>query len=539
MIRCIVCGLLLLWLQSQPLEAAPLVVYETEPLPKVTHPLLLGSSLPAVHLSALTTLRAAAIDGVKNRLVLTVFSELRRRDNRRYDLLLKSDIQWSDGQPFTARDVEISFKRVVEAAGSESAPADVRILARSLYLIESIEALETNRAQVIFRQTTHPHEVLSFLALLPLTSASVTVANLNKPGIPTLGPYTVVGAESNKIILRSNSKYYLGAPKTPSIELLRVSEEELRQRLNEDGSSDFAPRVPTSMLTELKKNGTIVLRPVDTRRLTYLGYNRVTGSCFDSAPGLRMAIASLIDRQGIQDSLLDVNGAGRLLNGPFSAGSAFNDPQIEAPAYSPPLGIQYLTDNQYRRVGESWRGPSGQALTIRLLVYEAVQNHARISGLIKEQLGQEGIDVIVKVIGRDELLGLLSRPRGDYDMILHEWVLDRGEDIFELFHSRGVYNFLNYSNPLVDERLELERRAALQESQVLYLREVHRLLSRDPVGIFLWQSSDIAAFRTDIQKVPPLDNYFFFQDIHLWDNGSGDGSSDPAPSAPEVRSNQK
>lgn len=539
MIRCFFAGLLLLLLQSLPLAAAPLVVYETEPLPKATHPLLLGSSLPAVHLSALTTLRASAVDGVKNRLVLTVFSELRRKDNRRYDLLLKPDIHWSDGQLFAARDVEASFKRVVEAAGSESSSADVRILARALYLIESIEALEPNRAQIIFRQTTHPHEVLSFLALLPLTPASVSLANLGKPGTPTLGPYSVVEVEPKKITLRSNSKYYLGAPKIPSIELFKVTEDELRQKLAEEGSSDLAPRILTSMISDLKKNGSMVLRPVDTRRQTYLGYNRAPGSCFEATPGLRLAIASLIDRQGIQDSLLDVNGGGRLLNGPFSAGSAYNDPQIEAPAYSPPLGIQYLTDNQFRRVGESWRGPSGQALTIRLLVYDAVQNHVRISSLIKEQLSQEGIDVIVKVIDRDELTALLSRPRGDYDMILHEWVLDRGEDIFELFHSRGVYNFLNYSNARVDERLELERRAALQESKVLYLREVHRLLSQDPVGIFLWQSSDIAAFRTDIAKVPPLDNYFFFQDVHLWDNGSGDANVDSASPGPEVRANQK
>lgn len=512
-------------------QAQVLQVYDTGNEPATLHPLFLGYSRQGLLLSSLITERAARIDASKNQLTLSIFESSTQKSQQRYELKLRPDLKWSDGTIMSAQDVENSFTRLSRLASSGSTPA-VEALFNSLSLVERIEAIDAERVQVMFRLPVQSNEVTTLIALLPILPAAASDEVLTKPNAPVSGPFIVKSVSEKDIQLEANPHYYLGKPKYEKLTLNFINLDQLQALVNNEGSSEVVVRLPSKLLSSLKKSPNVILRPLNARRIVYLGFNRNYGSIFEEFPDLRAAISSFVDRQGLKDGLKDLAGGGPLISSPFGYSSAFNDPEVESIPYSPAVGSSRLQDVGFRRVGETYRTEKGRNLKLRILVYEGVQNYDVIISLLKEQLEREGITVESQTINESELQALFRNKSGNYDMILHEWMLDDGEEILDLYHSKAPYNFLSYKNSALDERLLLERRASLSNSKLLYRREMHRIISRDLPAIYLWQTFDFAAFRPDIQDAPPLDGYFFFRDVHLWKSGK-DQSSLLLPMRPE------
>lgn len=506
---------LLVCLLAETAFARPLIVYERGDCPPNLHPMLLGSSQEGVRLSGLISERVSRLNPRNNRLELNLFSTVETRSATRYDLTLKPEARWSTGEPLTAADVENSFKRLQNLTASKNGET-ARSLLNTMALVERFEALENGKVMVVFRLPVQMEEVTSWIAMLPVVPAKLSDEDLSKPGFQTAGPFILTERKGNTLFLKANPQYHLGAPKIKSMEIRYSSGNEQEALLANEGQSEIITRVSSSKLLSIKKNATFTIRPVNTRRIVYLGFNRVLGSIFELKPELRSAVASFIDRQGIIDALKEVGGGGPLLTGPFGYSSIYNDPEVEPIPYSLTVAASRLSDLGYRRVGDNYRSETGQTLRMRILIYDGVQNYELIGSLLKEQLEREGIPVEQKIVSRPELLKLLREPSGSFDMILHEWILDEGEEIFDIYHSNGTLNYLRYANRALDERLNLERRAALQKSRLLYRQEMHRIMSRDLPAVFLWQAQDYAAIREDVANIPPLDGYFFFADIHLW-----------------------
>lgn len=514
--------------------ARPLVVYERGDVPSVLHPMLLGGSQEGVRLSGLISERVSRLNPRNNRLELNLFTNIEARSGTRFDLTLKPELRWSNGEPLTAIDIENSFKRLQNLAGFKNGET-ARSLLNTMALVERFEALENGKVMVVFRLPVQLEEVTSWIAMLPVVPSKLSDEDMNKPASFTAGPYLLMERKNNTLVLKANPQYHLGVPKIKSIEIRYNSSADQDALLANEGQSEIITRIPSAKLLSIKKNATFTIRPVNTRRIVYLGYNRVLGSIFELKPELRSAVASFIDRQGILDALKEVGGGGPLLTGPFGYSSIYNDPDVEPITYSLSVAASRLSDLGYRRVGDNYRSDTGQTLRIRMLIYDGVQNYDLVANLLKEQLEREGIPVELKTISRDELVKLLREPSGNYDMILHEWVLDEGEEIFDIYHSNGTLNYLRYGNRSLDERLVLERRAALQKSRMLYRQEMHRIMSRDLPAVFMWQAQDFTAIREDVSNVPPLDGYFFFADIHLW---SLEGDDEQSLVLPQGQSSQ-
>jgi ABC-type transport system substrate-binding protein len=510
-----------------------MVVYEQGSLPAKVHPFLLSSSPQELRLSALITERAAHVDASRNMLVLSLFQDPKSRGPRAWELSLKPGLKWSDGSPLTASDVATSFSRLVQMAqAEENPPLDAQVLARSLFLVKRIDVESPEKALFVFRQPVQPYELPAILAMLPIVPSTQTDAQLAGAGAVTCGPFMVQKIEKGLIELKANPYYYLGAPHIEGIEIRRVTPQELDAALVNEGSGQFAVQVPTSMLADLRKKPDLILKPANTRRMLYLGFNEREGSRFYDLPELKLAIASLIDRQALQDAVPDGGESRPLLTGPYSPDSPYADPLVEATPFSVPIAVQRLSQLGFRRVGETYKDAQGKPLRLRLLVSDAVPSADMMGKVIDEQLKREGIGVEIIRASAEDMRQIIQRPGGSFDLVLHQWLLDEGQDLYEIFHSKGLYNFLGFANTSVDERLVLDRHASLPESRVLYRREIHRILSREMPMVFLWELHDITVFRSDIEHVPPLDPYFVFRDVHRWTVGgevSVSGDAAPAP----------
>ncbi len=506
-------------------SAAEMVVYERAPLPASMHPFTLMHSRQGVHLSALLTERMSRLDTARNQLVLNFVSRVEKLSSREYDLVLQAGLRWSDGSDFTAEDIAGSLVRLRDMASAEAPPASALLLSRPLLLVDRATAMSKDRVRFRFRKPVNEPELPSLMALLPVIPAKQTNRELSGPGAVTCGPYVVKEVGKDFVKLEANPFYFLGRPKIDTVVVRAVSEEELSKVLFSEGSGEVAVQVPLEHLQRYEKRADLVVRPANTRRILYLGFNRRQGSAFAREPDLRMVLASIINPQAIDASVPRLGLERALVTGPFARGSPYADPDITATPVSSAMASRRLADLGYRRIGERYRDAAGRVLSFKLLVCASVYEGELIARVMREELERMGIELEVEPIDENRFRRLLRQPSGDYDLILHEWTFDVGEDIYEVYHSRGVYNFLGYSNPKVDERLELARWAALPESRIMYRREVHRLFIADMPALFIWDTHDVVVFRSDVEHVPPLDPYFLFRDVHLWTVGKeGDAS---------------
>ncbi len=510
---------------SSVAQGSEMVVYERAPLPQNVHPFLLLQSKQGVHLSALITERLSRLDAARNELVLTFVDRVEERSKRAYDLVLKEGLQWSDGSPLTAEDVAGSLVRLRDMASWDNPPVSALLLTRMLSLVERAEVVDRGTVRFHFRKPVNKPELPTLLAFLPVIPAKQTNKVLSGPGAVTCGPYVVKEVGEEQMRLEANQYYYLGKPRIDAVVIRGVDDEEVSKILFTEGTGEVAVNVPLKYLDRYKKRADLVIRPANTRRILYLGFNMQPGSLFARQPDLRMVVASIVNPRAVDTSVPRMGLDRSLVTGPFAQDSPYADPDVVPIPVSAAMASRRLADLGYRRVGERYRNARGQPLSFRLWVCSSVFEGDLIAKVIGEELERAGIGLEVETIDEKRFRSLLAGPRGDYDLILHEWMFDEGEDIFEVYHSRGLYNFLGYSNSKVDERLALGRWAALPETRVMYRREIHRLFMVDMPALFFWDTHDVVVFRSDVAHVPPLDPYFLFRDVHLWTVGeAGDAS---------------
>jgi peptide/nickel transport system substrate-binding protein len=94
----------------------------------------------------------------------------------------------------------------------------------------------------------------------------------------------------------------------------------------------------------------------------------------------------------------------------------------------------------------------------------------------------------------------------DFDVATLSWSSpDEVVDLYQIFHSSQAAqgsNYVGYSNPGVDRRLEQIRRAFDPAARAVLEREVHRLLFDDQVYLFLTLRPQLDAVKARVRAAP-------------------------------------
>jgi peptide/nickel transport system substrate-binding protein len=406
---------------------------------------------------------------------------------------LRKGIRFHDGAPFSSKDVIASFKRVLTDKESLQAP--------NLRNIREMDAPDDFTFVVTLKK---PHaNALENINNRVIMSKAAAEKMGEADGSPIgTGPFKFVSWErSGQFVLRRNENYWGQPAKIQEVIYKAIKEDAARIAALEAGQADIISNIPPHEVARLKANPRLRVQPVQGLRPIFL----VLSPAYKPLDNVkvRRAITHAIDRERIIKHILEGNAYP--LSGLVGSHVFGYDPGAKAFSYDPQKAKQLLNEAGFPNGFEiEYYSPTGRYPKDR-----------EVALVIVEQLSKVGINAILKT--PEWSIFNTDYKNGKYPMYLtgRGSLIDADTLFHQYFRTGTTKRVLGYSNPKLDEILDLEQQTFDVKKREKLLNEAHRIILEDAPAIPLWNSMDVYAHRADIVWSAPPDEKVHLKQAHL------------------------
>ena len=451
-------------------------------------------------------------------------------DDTTWRFHLRKGVKFSNGTPFTARDVIYSICRIPLVKDSPSPfttntkpIAEMKAEDDNTLLIKTVSPdplTPVNLAQVAIVSasalgTTGPitfgREACEGLAAVP------QAPEFNKPEIAVgTGPYKLVSyTRGDRIVLERNDGYWGGKPQWDKVIIRPITSDAPRVAALLAGDVDMIENPPVQDLDRIKKANFKVVQGL-SNRLIYLhmdqdgdapGMTSPTGKNPFLDPKVRAAISKAINRKAIVDRIMGgmAQGAGELLPYPM-----FGTLNREPEAYDADAAKKLMVEAGYPEGFEVVLGTPNDRYV----------NDEKISQAVAQMLARIGIKVKVEAATASQFFS--KRNKQDYPFYLSGWSAATGDTssplvtlvaTFDKANGRGTTNAGRYSNPKMDALL-IEAMRTIDDGKRAELLKQAQTIVLDDHGILPLHFEVTAwAFKQDIDYKPRTDQYTLAFDV--------------------------
>lgn len=393
-----------------------------------------------------------------------------------YTYELRKGVTFSDGKPFTAKDVVFTYETILDKKTNNAAKTE----------LDALKSVEAKGDDAVVFHLKYPYAPFAERTVLPIAPQHVageqdvnTGAFTTKP-IGT-GPYELVKwSKGEKIVFKANPGYWGGAPKIKNFTMAIIKDDDVRATRLRTGDLDGAI-LPPNLAKTFASDGakkTYAAKTFDYRVVTLPTGNKVAG---DTA--VRRALDVGVDRKAMVDSILE--GAGKEAYGPVPTDSPWFTRGTER-KFDPAKAKKILDDAGWKPGKGGIREKDGVRAEFPLWYLtgdKLRQDHALAYASDAKKLG---IKVTVQS-GTWEVI----EPRMPKDAVLAGGgsPADPDFDQYTLLKSSlagdGFNNMAHYDNPAVDKALEDARKSGDHAERQAAYDTVQRELVKNPGYTFL------------------------------------------------------
>ncbi len=415
---------------------------------------------------------------------------------------LRPDVRWHDGHPFTARDVEYTFKRLTD-------PLVRTPYAGDFERVKEFIVLDDHTVSVLYKEPFSPALASWSMWIMPrhlLEKEDLNKTAFSRAPVGT-GPYRFRRWKTQeKIELVANKDYF---DRRPFIDryLYRVIPDEATIFLElQTGGIDMAPLSPLQFSRQT--DTPFFARYYQKYRLpsfgyTYLGYNLIDERFKDRR--VRQALNGAVDKKEIVRIVL--SGFGEPATGPFIPDSWAYDRSVNAAEFDPHRACALLDEAGWRtRDREGWRVKDGRRFEFTITTNQGSDERVKVAEIIQRRLKDVGVKVTIRVVEWSVFVTECINKR-KFEAVLLGWGLGRDPDNYDIWHSsrtgEGQFNFVGYHNDEVDRLLTLGRRSFDQKERADCYHRVHRLIYEDQPYMFLYVPDRLLILHKRFQGVKP------------------------------------
>jgi ABC-type transport system substrate-binding protein len=472
-------------------------------------------------------------------------------DHLQYDFTLRNDVKWPDGKPFTGEDVIFSLKAFKNPFNSMSGQRRIEVDP-----IHSVELIDGDPYRVRFKlwkpyfriipstfgdvfyilpkhildpegmtdkyswddiaavvETSGNKDIDSVMLAKHKNTAMMEYAtwftdaprNRDPKYILGTGPYKLDEWVTNQYVRLVRNPNYVNhwgpeGDANPDTMLYKtINDDNAACTALKSHDVDLIGSIPSQFWVGIDTNHNGLKRTAfPLGQFAYIGFNEKSPIFRD--PGVRWAMAYMIDRKTIIDKLL--YGMAHLTQSPVTSTHPEYNRDLPIIPYDPVKASHILDSLDWKdHDGDGIRDKviDGKRIPFRFIFTVNAGNETRKKELliIAESLRKIGIDAAVNTL---EWSVYLERLR-DHLLEAHlgAWINDPFEsDSYQLYHSsqaknRGS-NYDNYNNPKADKLMEAIRMEFDPAKRMSMEMELQKIMYDDQASLFLWEPLNTAAW---------------------------------------------
>jgi peptide/nickel transport system substrate-binding protein len=454
----------------------------------------------------------------------TIIGELAEKwswqDNyRNLVFLLRKDVKWHDGKPFTSKDVKYTFDMVREAPDAQ---AKLRINPRKDWYA-NIEAIETPDAHTaVFRLKRPQPSLIMMLAsgYSPVYASHVPPATYRTSCVGT-GPFKVKEWRLGEYLeYAKNPDYFVkGRPYLDGLKYIVIKERGTRTAALQAGQLDVAmPGETTKAASEQLKAAVpkLVVTPFSTNVTDNIMMN-IKKPPFDNAK-VRLAVSYAIDRRGLIQA---VHQGGAMLGvamapRPHGVWGLLEKDLMALPGYGKPADMKAQARKLLAEAGITPQKPLRVEMVTR-----GIAIYVDMASFVINELKQVGIEASLKQIETAQWHAMATR--GDYQIGANLTGLgpdDPDANFYENYACGSPRNYSKYCDEQVMKMIERQSQELDAKKRLAQVWAIQKKLEEDAARPILgWRLDYLTVWPHVKNFVPHQSIYNFGRMQEVWRDG--------------------
>jgi len=413
---------------------------------------------------------------------------------------LKKNIRWQDGIPFTASDVEFTYKKLID-------PKTKSPYKSAYELVKKFEVVDDFTVRVAYSVPFAPALESWGMGILPkhlLQNEDINTSKFNSNPVGT-GPFKFVSwSRGEKVVLKASETYWDGRPFIERY-IYRIIPDQSSQLMELKAGGIDAMTLTADMYTTLSKDKAFKEKNNTYRytelRYTYLGFNLKNPLFADKK--VRQAIDLGINKKEIIDGVL--LGYGVESTGPFLPKSWAYNKNIPWGKYNQEKARALLKEAGWADTDKDGiLEKNGKKFEFMLMTNQGNKERELVVQIIQQHLKKLGIKVNIRVIAWSSFINEFVNKR-KFDAVVMGWQLTPDPDIHDIFHSSKTgemeYNFVSYKNAEVDKLLIEGRSTFDLEKRKKAYHKVHEIIADELPYVFIYVPDSLSAIDNRIKNV--------------------------------------
>ncbi|MBV9598145.1 MAG: ABC transporter substrate-binding protein [Chloroflexi bacterium] len=427
-------------------------------------------------------------------------------DGMSWTFNLRDDVTWSDGQPFTAADVDYTFNQIVlkpdagaTGRGNFSAVTDVKVvdpktvvfnLSRPFAALPSYLAYNAGiLPKHVFDGAGDPWQLNSFNKSMPVST----------------GPYKVQSVTAGQsVVLTRNDTYYAGKPLLDQVVFKIVADANTQIAQSLSGELQIMILDNKAAVDRLKGAKGLSVQPRTLVQYYWLALNQTDPRFQDVR--VRQAIEYAIDRNAIIQAI--EKGYGTVANSAIvPALKTYYDSSLENRyPYDTSKATALLSEAGWTASGpDGLLQKDGQPFSFTMDVGQRGVLEPT-NELIQQNLKKVGIQADLNAMEWNAYIQKVVVNR-DYTATVNWWVYPNDPDVYPYYASSAAgkgFNIPGYKDQALDDLLTQGQKTSDPAARKTIYTQLQTYMADNLPYNFLWYPQEIDVVSDSLQGVPDL-----------------------------------